>query len=645
MLTERLIVSLEDKCEGCNKCIRSCPQFLANKVVNRGGKLKININEEDCVSCGECIKHCPHNARVYQDNTDEFMKALSKGEEVSIIVAPAFLLNYPSEYKKVFGWLKKKGVKLIYDVSFGADITTVLYVRAIKEKGLKSVIAQPCPVIVNSIERYYPNLIPYLSPIASPMHCAAVYLKKYDGFKGKIAAISPCIAKIDEFARWSIIDYNVTFKNLMDIYNKEGSREEANFDSPESLAGFWYPTPGGLTECVEQVFGKVYHTKKIEGPNLVQEYLHKIDKKPNNLPLIIDILNCTEGCAIGTATDTTFTIDEMDELLLKKTKSITSRKKGLFNKVSPKDMFNSLNKTLKMSDFEVYYVDRSSRNKVSEAEIEDSFRKLLKFTEEEKTVDCSACGYKNCRRMAIAIAYGNNIVENCLEYNKKKILQEHEKSLEEHRTVENLLAKTQGISAIQQEFLDKLNNDIASIHTALTGLTTITDNTAQGMSTITEKMKFIDKSSNEAVTGVDDLKISFADYLKMSDSIMDIASQTNLLALNASIEAARAGEFGKGFAVVAEEVKKLAEESQNTVAMATQNNEKAQSAMEGIISLVTSLGDAIHTVTSNIENMLTALEETGASVEELTSTTEDIVVQAEKLNNDLETTKVNGSKV
>lgn len=66
------------------------------------------------------------------------------------------------------------------------------------------------------------------------------------------------------------------------------------------------------------------------------------------------------------------------------------------------------------------------------------------------------------------------------------------------------------------------------------------------------------------INAIEDAKV-VGEVKVMADVIAGIAEQTNLLALNAAIEAARAGEAGKGFAVVAEEVRKLAEESSETV--------------------------------------------------------------------------------
>lgn len=78
-----------------------------------------------------------------------------------------------------------------------------------------------------------------------------------------------------------------------------------------------------------------------------------------------------------------------------------------------------------------------------------------------------------------------------------------------------------------------------------------------------EQMSSIEKTVNASAAVVAKLGERSKEIGQIVDAIAGIAGQTNLLALNAAIEAARAGEQGRGFAVVAEEVRKLAEQSQD----------------------------------------------------------------------------------
>lgn len=620
---EKLIFTNEN-CTGCNKCIRTCPVLLANDASTREF---VSVDTEKCIACGACFDSCTHDARDFVDDTERFFADLASGKKISVIIAPAFITNYPREYKQILGYLKQRGVNHICSVSFGADITTWAYLKYITEHGMTGGISQPCPAIVSYIEKYVPELLPKLMPIHSPMMCTAIYMKKYQHIHDSIAFLSPCIAKKIEITDANVkdVEYNVTFKKLLEKIGSAYRSASPYEDELEYGLGSIYPMPGGLKENVEHFLGKESMVRQIEGEHeayaYLREYLHRVAAK-RDLPTLVDILNCARGCLYGTATDPTRHNDDILFTMNRVKAASTNGKPGKSThpkhhhspwnlSLTPEKRLHNLMhafRKLDINDFMRQYTNKKIEIlEPTTHQYEEIYNSMYKYTEEKRHLDCESCGYKTCRDMVRAIFNGRNTKENCIHYLKDASEKDMQKlnELREKEIQEGILHR-QALAKVTEQF-NILNENIGEL--------SVSNEASAGESVgLAGDISMISQLCNELTDSIAVLSEFMQVYQQMNQDIAGIAQQTNLLSLNANIEAARAGAYGKSFAVVASEVRSLAD---NTKTLIAQNQKKAEEITPKIQGSIA----YIHKVAEHIDDMNGKVSKIAANTEEISSQT------------------------
>ena len=164
------------------------------------------------------------------------------------------------------------------------------------------------------------------------------------------------------------------------------------------------------------------------------------------------------------------------------------------------------------------------------------------------------------------------------------------------------------------------------------------DNGKQVMSHIIGASQTLADELTRAGSVIQDLKERSNDISVVLEVIKNIAEQTNLLALNAAIEAARAGEQGRGFAVVADEVRTLAQRTQQSTEEIEEMIEKFQTGTRQAVDVMesscaqarktadsaTSGGEALETITRDVSTITDMNHHIATASEEQTAVTDEI---------------------
>jgi len=386
-------------CKNCYKCIRYCPV----KAI-RFSDGQAHIVPEECIFCGECFIYCPQGAKEIRNDVDKVKALIASGAPVYASVAPSFIANYDGAgIESIRKVLKTLGFADAEETAIGATMVKREYER-ILAAGEKDILISSCCHSVNlMIQKHYPEVLPYLANVLSPMlaHCKDIK-RRHNG--AKTVFIGPCIAKKDEGARNSdLVDAVLTFEELTGWLRDENILMEIRADENDQSLTRMFPTAGGVLRTMNERSPE-YTYVAVDGVDNCMLTLKNIMQGRVGGKVFVEMSSCIGSCICGPAMDADHRLPVTDYIMVN---SYAGKKDFPVEQPDSEELKQNYR-----------HINLPSRN-FGNAAIETVLRQMGKMKPEDE-LNCGTCGYYTCRDKAIAVLQGKADLNMCLPYLKDK---------------------------------------------------------------------------------------------------------------------------------------------------------------------------------------------------------------------------------
>ncbi len=391
-------------CKNCYKCIKNC---LVKSISYKGDL--VDVIDEGCILCGKCITTCPRGGKKL-DNDYDYIKSMIKanGIKVCASLSSDFVANYPKNAFKLSSALRKLGFDYVEESSVAGACVTEEYRRLILLAKGKTIISSACPTINLFIKKYYPDLVPYLAPIMTPLEAHGKLIKAKYGENTKVIYIGPCLSALKECEDSPYLDGGIVYNQL----NAWLSEENISFDDLEEepfdeISGYSriYPIQGGITKDIINIFDEYEGTDAAGGYNLLSASgLNNAKKMLDELQngavsnVFAEIWACEGACISGPfATNKTGRYEKL----------IKVKKYADTAKPARSCIIANIGATPQ--------ADPYSETQPTENIIKSILAQMGKYTKAQE-LDCGICGYPTCREKAIAVYHHKADVHMCMPY-------------------------------------------------------------------------------------------------------------------------------------------------------------------------------------------------------------------------------------